>query len=166
MALRNIILDSDPTLTKTSRVVTNFDKRLHILLDDMTATLREAQGAGLAAPQVGVLRRVVVVDCEDGDGLVELINPVLVAQDGSQDGAEGCLSVPNKTGMVLRPMDVTVRAQNRHGAFFEISGTDLKARTFCHEIDHLDGILFTELASRYLTEEEVAKLAEQENQKR
>ena len=159
MALRNILKDNDTTLTKPSRLVTNFDKRLHILLDDMRETLADANGAGLAAPQVGVLRRACIVDVGDEDGVIELVNPEIIATEGIQDGPEGCLSIPGMTGMVERPMRVTVKAQNRNGESFEVSGEELKARAFCHEIDHLDGKLYTELVSRYLTEEEKEALA-------
>ena len=120
-----------------------FDRKLHQLLDDMQDTLYEANGAGLAAPQVGVLRRVCIVDV--GDGPIELINPEIVATEGEQTGPEGCLSLPNEWGEVTRPMRVTVRAQNRKGKWFETTGDELCARAFCHEIDHLDGQLYVEL---------------------
>lgn len=147
MALRTILTDSDETLRKTSRKVTNFDKRLHTLLDDMIETLREANGAGLAAAQVGVLRRVCLVEAEEGD-LVELINPEIIETEGEQTGAEGCLSIPGKNGIVTRPLKVRVRACDRYGNEFEAEGEGMKARAFCHEIDHLDGRLYTDIAVR------------------
>ncbi len=155
MAIRNIVIQGDPLLTKRCRPVTEFNARLHQLLDDMRDTLTEAQGAGLAAPQVGVLRRVVVV-MDDEDQLLELVNPEIVSQSGEQTGPEGCLSVPGKWGMVTRPMKVTVRAQNRKGKWFEMSGEELLARAFCHEIDHLHGTVFTDVAGRMLSREEIA----------
>ena len=129
---------------------------LHRLLDDLAETLDEAQGAGLAAPQVGILRRVVVIDV--GEGLMELVNPEIVEQDGEQDGPEGCLSVPRKWGLVKRPNHVKVRAQDRNGQWFEAEGEGLLARCFCHELEHLDGHLYTEKVSRYLTEEEIEEM--------
>ena len=153
MALRKIMTEKDAALHKVCKPVTAFDGKLHRLLDDLAETLHEANGAGLAAPQVGILRRVVVVDV--GDGLIELVNPEIVAQDGEQDGPEGCLSVPGKWGMVKRPNVVRVRAQDRNGEWFETEGQGLTARCFCHELDHLDGHLYTEKVSRFLTEEEI-----------
>lgn len=154
MALRKILTEPNPTLHKVCRPVTDFNKRLHTLLDDMADTLVEANGVGLAAPQVGILRRVVVVDT--GDGILELVNPELIETSGEQEGAEGCLSVPGKYGLVKRPMVAKVRAQDRDGEWFEVEGEELIARCFCHELDHLDGHMYTELVSRYLTEEEMA----------
>ncbi len=136
-----------------------FDRKLHQLLDDMQDTLYEANGAGLAAPQVGVLRRVCIVDV--GDGPIELINPEIIATEGEQTGPEGCLSLPNEWGEVTRPMRVTVRAQNRKGKWFETTGDELCARAFCHEIDHLHGVVFTDKASRMLTQEEIEALREE-----
>ena len=153
MALRKIMTEKDAALHKVCKPVTAFDGKLHRLLDDLAETLHEANGAGLAAPQVGILRQVVVVDV--GDGLIELVNPEIVAQDGEQDGPEGCLSVPGKWGMVKRPNVVRVRAQDRNGQWFETEGQELTARCFCHELDHLDGHLYTEKVSRFLTEEEI-----------
>lgn len=153
MALRKIMTEKDAALHKVCKPVTAFDGKLHRLLDDLAETLHEANGAGLAAPQVGILRRVVVVDV--GGGLIELVNPEIVAQDGEQDGPEGCLSVPGKWGMVKRPNVVRVRAQDRNGQWFETEGQELTARCFCHELDHLDGHLYTEKVSRFLTEEEI-----------
>ncbi len=142
MALRNIVTEGDPILAKKSRPVEKFDGRLAELLDDMKQTLYHAEGAGLAAVQVGVLRRVVVVDV--GDGYLELINPEIIDAQGEQRENEGCLSVPGKYGATLRPAVVKVKAQNREGKWCVYQGEGLKARCFCHEIDHLDGILFTQ----------------------
>ena len=153
MALRNIICIEDELLRKKSRPVEKFDARLHKLLDDMAETMYHANGVGLAAPQVAVLRRVVVMDC--GDGLIEMVNPEIIYTEGEQDGPEGCLSVPGRRGMVKRPMNVTVRAQDRNGKTFEISGTELLARAFCHEIDHLNGVCFVTRASRMLEPDEL-----------
>ena len=154
MALRTILTDGDPALHKACRPVTNFDQRLHDLLDDLKETLANANGAGLAAPQVGILRRaVVVVDGEDH--MLELVNPEIISQEGEQEGFEGCLSVPGRWGVVKRPLKVRVRAQDRDGNFFEAEGEEIVARCFCHEIDHLHGILFTSHVSRMLTREEL-----------
>lgn len=160
MALRNILTEGDPTLNKTSRPVVKFDNRLHVLLDDMAETLNSSNGVGLAAPQVGVLRRVVLVvetNVPEGEEefIIELINPEIISAEGEQRGSEGCLSVPDQFGIVTRPEKVTVRAQDRYGNWFEREGEGLTARCFCHEIDHLNGILFTSLAERMLTEEEI-----------
>ena len=140
MAIRNIIQVGDPTLRKKSFEVTDFGKNTQILLDDMKQTLKKAEGAGLAAPQVGVLRRIFIVDTEDG--YYECINPVILSQSGSQIDNEGCLSVKGQNGYVKRPEEVTVKALDRYGNEFVITGTGLLARAFCHEIDHLDGILY------------------------
>lgn len=153
MGLRNILTDKDPALHKVCRPVEKFDKRLHKLLDDMAQTLAEANGVGLAAPQVGILRRVVLVDT--GDQVLELVNPTLLETSGEQVGAEGCLSVPGRYGLVKRPYFAKVRAQDRNGNWFEAEGEELIARCFCHELDHLDGILYTEVMERFLTEEEL-----------
>lgn len=161
MALRNIITEGDPTLTKVSRVVTKFDARLHELIDDMVETLKDANGVGLAAPQVGVLRRVVVLDT--GEEVLELVNPEILSATGEQTGLEGCLSVPGKYGIVTRPNVVKVRAQDRDGNWYEAEGEGLIARGFCHEIDHLDGHLYTEKVERFLTEEELEELYESDN---
>ncbi len=160
MALRNILTKEDETLYKKCRPVTEFNARLHQLLDDMAETLEKSNGVGLAAPQVGVLRRVVLVletnVAEDEDEyVIELINPEILESWGEQCGPEGCLSVPGEYGLVSRPMNVKVRAQNRFGEFFEVEGTGLTGRCFCHEIDHLDGVLFTSRAERMLTDEEM-----------
>ena len=153
MGLRKILTDKDPALHKVCRPVEKFDGRLHKLLDDMKETLADANGVGLAAPQVGILRRVVLVDT--GDEVLELINPSLLETSGEQVGAEGCLSVPGKYGLVKRPNYAKVRAQDRYGNWFEAEGEELIARCFCHELDHLDGILYTEVMERFLTEEEL-----------
>ena len=153
MGLRKILTDKDPALHKVCKSVTAFDAKLHKLLDDMAETMQEANGVGLAAPQVGILRRVVVVDL--GDEILELVNPSLVETDGEQVGAEGCLSVPGKYGLVKRPYIAKVKAQDRFGDWFEVEGEELIARCFCHELDHLDGIVYTEVMDRYLTEEEL-----------
>jgi peptide deformylase len=149
MALRRILTRGDETLQKASRPVTKFDKRLHTLLDDMLETLRDARGVGLAAPQIGVLRRVALVEVEEGTP-IELVNPEIIREEGTQEGPEGCLSVPGLYGIVKRPMAVIVRAQDRHGQPVTVTGEDMLARAFCHEIDHLNGRLFTELATEYL----------------
>ena len=153
MGLRKILTDKEPALHKVCKPVTNFDAKLHKLLDDMAETLAEANGVGLAAPQVGILRRVVIVDV--GDEIVELVNPTMLETDGEQVGAEGCLSVPGKYGLVKRPYYAKVRAQDRNGDWFEVEGEEIIARCFCHELDHLDGIVYTEVMDRFLTEEEL-----------
>jgi len=157
MGLRKILTDKDPALHKVCKPVVNFDSRLFKLLDDMRETLIESNGVGLAAPQVGILRRVVLVDVGmDENEIVEFINPELIETDGEQYGAEGCLSVPGKYGLVKRPMYAKVRAQDRNGDWFEAEGEELIARCFCHELDHLDGIVYTEVMDRFLTDEELA----------
>lgn len=158
MGLRKILTDKDPALHKVCRPVEKFDRRLHKLLDDMKETLEDANGVGLAAPQVGILRRVVIVDT--GEEILELVNPTLVETRGEQVGAEGCLSVPGKYGLVKRPYYAKVHAQDRYGDWFEVEGEELIGRCFCHELDHLDGIVYTEVMERFLTEEEL--LAEEE----
>ena len=142
MALRQIVKIGDPVLRKKSKVVKEINDRLIDLLDDMADTMYEADGVGLAAPQVGILKRVVVVDI--GDGLIELINPEIIEAEGEYLDNEGCLSVPGESGDVLRPYRVKVRALNRFGETIEIEGEELLARAFCHEIDHLDGILYVD----------------------
>ncbi len=160
MALRNILTKEQPGLYKKCRPVTDFNPRLHQLLDDMRDTLLTANGVGLAAPQVGVLRRAVLVietNVPEGQSerVIELINPEIVESDGEQDGPEGCLSVPGEYGLVKRPQHVKVRAQDRNGQWFEAEGEGLTARCFCHEIDHLEGIVFTSRAERMLSDEEL-----------
>lgn len=153
MGIRKIFTVKEPALHKVCRPVERFDWRLHKLLDDMKDTLAEANGVGLAAPQVGIIRRAVVVDT--GEEILELVNPTLVETSGEQEGAEGCLSVPGKYGLVKRPARAKVRAQDRDGNWFEAEGEGLIARCFCHELDHLDGIVYTEVMERFLTEEEL-----------
>lgn len=153
MGLRKILTDKEPALHKVCKPVVSFDRKLHKLLDDMAETLEDANGVGLAAPQVGILRRVVVVDT--GEGILELVNPTLIETDGEQEGAEGCLSVPGRYGLVKRPYYAKVRAQDRNGEWFEAEGEELISRCFCHELDHLDGIVYTEVMERFLTEEEL-----------
>ena len=140
MAKRRIMTGDAECLYKVCRKVDNFDKRLAVLLDDMAETMYSAEGVGLAAPQVGILRRIVVMDC--GDGLLELVNPQIVKTSGEQIKPEGCLSVPDRSGYVKRPAEVTVKAQDRNGNWCMYKGTEMKAVCFCHEIDHLDGILY------------------------
>lgn len=159
MATRNILTEEKDNafLHKKCRQVEKFDKRLSVLLDDMAETLREANGVGLAAIQVGVLRRVVVIDV--GDGMKELVNPVILEKDGEQEALEGCLSIPGKWGKTVRPQHVRVRAQDRNGNFFEYEGEGLLATASCHEVDHLDGVLFLEHVTHMLTEEELEQLS-------
>ena len=157
MALRTILTDQDPALHKVCRPVTAFDAKLHDLLDDLKETLAHANGAGLAAPQVGILRRVVVV-VDGNEEMLELVNPELISQEGEQEGFEGCLSVPGRWGIVKRPMKARVRAQDRNGNFFEAEGEEIVARCFCHELEHLDDHLFTEHADRLYTNEELDEL--------
>ncbi len=158
MALLNIVKEGDPVLRKVCRPVTEITPRIRQLIDDMMETLEDANGAGLAAPQVGILRRIVIVDI--GDEYVELINPEIVAAEGEQQEVEGCLSVPDVWGITDRPMVVTVRAMNRDGETVEYTGEGLVARCFCHELDHLDGHLFTDKALHILDPDEVAELFE------
>ena len=160
MALRKILTQGDPTLNKKSRPVERFDERLHILLDDMKETLAAANGAGLAAPQVVILRRVVVVVDAD-DHMVELVNPELVYTEGEQTGLEGCLSVPGKYGLVTRPYKARIRAQDRNGQSFELDGEEIVARCFCHELEHLDGHLFVEHTDRLYTVDELEAMEEE-----
>ena len=160
MALRKIVCIEDELLRKKSRPVEKFDEKLHKLLDDMAETMYHANGAGLAAPQIAVLRRIVVMDC--GDGLIEMINPEIIATEGEQDGAEGCLSVPGRRGMVKRPMKVTARFQDRHGEWYEIEGEELLARCMMHETDHLDGTLYVDKMYREIFADEEEDEAEEE----
>ena len=156
MGLRKILTDKDPALHKVCRPVTEFDRKLHKLLDDMRETLVDSCGVGLAAPQVGILRRIFLVDVGlDGEEIIEFITPEILETDGEQEGAEGCLSVPGKYGWVKRPYWVKVRAQDRDGNWFEAEGEELIGRCFCHENDHLDGIVYTQVMDRFLTEEEL-----------
>lgn len=155
MAIREIRKEGDPCLTKVCRVVDKFDERLHMLLDDMKDTLKKAEGVGLAAPQVGILKRVVVIDTgEDGQGMIELVNPVITKTEGSYTDVEGCLSVPGKMGKVERPMKTYCKAQNRYGEEFEFFGEELYSKCICHELDHLDGHLYVEKVVEWIDPEE------------
>jgi peptide deformylase len=159
MALRKILSDREPALHKVCKPVESFDSKLHRLLDDMRETLIESGGVGLAAPQVGILRRVVLVD--NGEEILELVNPTLLETDGEQEGPEGCLSVEGKYGLVKRPYYAKVRAQDRNGNWYEAEGEELTARCFCHELDHLDGIIYTEVMERLLTDKEMQEFCEE-----
>ena len=154
MALRNIVEQGDSCLNKVCRPVTEFNRRLHILLDDMHDTLEAANGAGLAAPQVGVLRRVCLVLDEENEEFLELINPEIIATEGENNTPEGCLSIPGKAGYVKRPDKVTVRAMDRDGNVYEKTGTGLLAKAFCHEIDHLSGVLYIDKVNQWIKDEE------------
>lgn len=163
MALRTVLTDDHPSLRKVCRPYTEFGPRLHQLLDDMKETMLAENGVGLAAPQVGIIRRACVVletNVPEGEEecFVELVNPEIIASDGEQEGGEGCLSFPGQYGIVRRPMHVVVRAQDRNGEPFEVEGEGLTARAFCHEIDHLNGQVFIDKAERMLTEEELAEM--------
>lgn len=153
MGIRKILTDKDPALHKVCKSVEVFDRKLHKLLDDMAETLEKANGVGLAAPQVGILRRVVIVDT--GEEILELVNPTLVETSGEQCGPEGCLSVPGRYGLVTRPYRAKVRAQDRFGEWYEAEGEEIIASCFCHELDHLDGIVYTQVMQRFLTDEEL-----------
>ena len=150
MALREIRKKGDEVLYKVCKEVKDFDKKLAILLDDMYDTMQKSDGVGLAAPQVGILKRCVVIDI--GEGKIELVNPKIIKEEGSQTGTEGCLSVPGQWGEVERPMKVTVEAYDRHGKKFTIEGEELLARAFCHELDHLEGKLFLDKVIRFIEE--------------
>ena len=161
MALRKIVCIEDELLRKKSRPVEKFDEKLHKLLDDMAETMYNANGVGLAAPQIAVLRQIVVMDC--GDGLIEMINPEILSTEGEQDGPEGCLSVPGRSGMVKRPMIVRARFQDRHGEWYEIEAEELLARCIMHETDHLDGVLYVDKMYREIfAEDEEEEEAEEE----
>ena len=162
MAIREIRKKGDPCLEKVCHPVTEFNERLHLLLDDMRETLEESGGVGLAAPQVGILRRVCIVEDSEGE-IIELVNPEVVeVSEETQTGLEGCLSLPGKYGIVTRPEHVVVRAQDRNGDWYEYEGDEILARCFLHEIDHLDGHMYTEIAEKMLTPEELAALEQQE----
>ena len=163
MAIRTIREKGDPCLEKVCRPVTEFNDRLHTLLDDMHETLEESGGVGLAAPQVGILRRVCLVEDSEGE-ILELINPEIIAQSGEQTGLEGCLSLPGKWGVVTRPYTVRVRAQDRFGNTVEVEDEELTARCFCHEIEHLDGHLFSEHCDRLLSNEELEELMREQEE--
>ena len=179
MAIRNILYEGDPFLEKISRDVDAFNKRLHTLLDDMRQTMLDVGGVGLAAPQVGVLRRAIIIvemyeddedeenqsENEEEETIIELINPVIIEIEGTQTGNEGCLSVPKRCGVVTRPFAVKVKAQDRFGNHFETIFEDLMARAICHEVDHLNGVLYTEIAERMLTQEEMDALEADERKK-
>ena len=161
MAIRNILVEGDEMLNKKCRAVTDFNNHLHTLIDDMRETLAQANGLGLAAPQVGILRRAVLV-VNDQEEMLELINPEIIASEGEEDGLEGCLSVPGYWGYVKRPAWVKVRAHDRNGNEFETEGTGMTARCFCHELAHLDGQLYTDLADRIYTTEELDAMLEEQ----
>ncbi|EGL18967.1 MULTISPECIES: peptide deformylase [unclassified Paenibacillus] len=148
MAIRMIVKEGDSVLRETAKQVTKFNSNLHKLLDDMADTMYDAPGVGLAAPQVGILKRVIVMDVGDENGLIEIVNPVVVEQSGEQIGPEGCLSIPGLEGEVKRPFKVKVKGQDRNGEEFELEGEELLARCIMHEVDHLNGVLFTDLAIR------------------
>ncbi|MGN7383350.1 peptide deformylase [Paenibacillus sp. SAFN-117] len=155
MALRIIVKDPDPVLREKAKPVPKITPNIHKLLDDMAETMYDAQGVGLAAPQVGILKRVIVMDVGDENGLIELINPEIIEREGEQFGPEGCLSIPGLTGDVRRSQRVKVKGLNRNGEEFELEGTDLLARCIQHEVDHLNGVLFTDLAEKtYRSESE------------
>lgn len=161
MAILKIVKEGDPILREKSKRVDKITPRIIRLLDDMAETLHQAEGAGLAAVQVGVLRRIVLVETEPGK-LYELINPEIILREGEQQELEGCLSIPGKWGVTDRPMTVTVRAMNRRGETYEVTGSGLAARAFCHETDHLDGVLFIDHALRMLDDEELEKFREEQ----
>lgn len=161
MAIRTILTEGEPALNKVCHPVTKFDDKLADLLDDLKETLAKANGLGLAAPQVGILRRAVIVVDDNGE-MLELVNPQIVDQKGEQDGLEGCLSVPGKWGYVKRPEWVKVKAQDRNGNWFEVDGKDVTARCFCHELGHLDGHLYVELTDRLYTSEELDAMAQED----
>ncbi len=158
MAIRKVVTEEDNILRKTSRKVENFNEKLWNLLDDMKETMYKSEGVGLAAVQVGILKRVVVIDV--GDGFMELINPEIIEASGENKDIEGCLSLPGKQGVTVRPDYVKIKAQNRNGVWRRYEGTGLKARCFCHEIDHLDGILYTDKVLKDITAEEFRVLKE------
>ena len=160
MALRNIVKEGDPILTKKCRPVEKFNQRIWDLLDDMVETLADSGGVGLAAPQVGVMRRVCVIDV--GDGPIEFINPEIIESEGEQEVQEGCLSCPGEFGIIKRPAHVKARFQDRNGEFCELEGDDLLAQAMCHEFDHLDGIIFKSKVERMLTEEELREMREEQ----
>ena len=163
MALRNIVKDGDPILRKVCRPVEKFDHKLEVLLDDMYETMVEANGVGIAGPQVGMMRRLCVIDV--GEGRIDLVNPEILETSGTQDDVEGCLSFPGEYGMVERPNHVKVKAQDKNGDWFEVEGEELLARCLCHEIDHLDGVCFVDKASRMVAPEELKSSDEEEEVK-
>ena len=156
MGIRKIVTLGDDTLRKHCKAQEKFDKRLATLLKDMAETMYKAEGVGLAAPQVAILRRIAVVDVtEDHSGLLELVNPEIIEREGEQTGREGCLSVPGRQGVVTRPMKIKVRYQDRNGDLYELTTEGFEARAICHELDHLDGTLYIDVMDRELTEEEI-----------
>jgi peptide deformylase len=163
MSIVKILTQDDPALSKICHPVTKFDERLWGLLEDMRDTLIESNGVGLAAPQIGIIRRVVLV-INDQDEIMEIINPEIIEQRGEQEGFEGCLSVPGMSGVVKRPMYVKIKAQDRKGEWYEAEGTGLTARCFCHELAHLDGHLYTELCDRLYTNEELEQMMEEDDE--
>lgn len=163
MAIREILKQGEPALSKVCHPVTVFDQKLWDLLDDMKETLADAGGLGLAGPQVGILRRVAIV-VNEKDEMLELVNPEIIAQQGEQDGLEGCLSVPGLWGFVKRPAWVKVKALDRNGKEFEVEGTEITARCFCHELAHLDGHLYTELAGKLYNSEELEQMIDEEEE--
>ena len=164
MAIRRILTDDDPALHKKCHYITKFDEKLWALLDDLKETLADASGAGLAAPQVGIIRRAVIVVTDDGE-MLELINPEVIDQEGEQDGLEGCLSIPGMWGYVKRPMRVRVKAQDRNGQWFEVEGEEIMARCFCHEIEHLDGHMYTEHTDQLYTSDEIEDMQAKEERR-
>ncbi len=164
MAIRRILTDDDPALHKKCHYITKFDEKLWALLDDLKETLADASGAGLAAPQVGIIRRAVIVVTDDGE-MLELINPEVIDQEGEQDGLEGCLSIPGMWGYVKRPMRVRVKAQDRNGQWFEVEGEEIMARCFCHEIEHLDGHMYTEHTDQLYTSDEIEEMQAKEERR-
>ena len=153
MALRNIRIQGDEVLNKRCREVTEMTPRIRTLIDDMIETMHDANGVGLAACQVGILKRLVVIDV--GEGPIELVNPVIIEQSGEQEGLEGCLSCPGEWGITKRPMNVTVKAFDRKGKEFTVSGEGLLAKAFCHELDHLEGVLYKQIAIRMVNPAEL-----------
>ena len=161
MAIRLIRTDEDPILRKKARVVTDITERIHVLLDDMIETMEDADGVGLAASQVGVLKRVIITKVDEA--IIEYINPEIVKEEGEQCGIEGCLSIPEQSGRVIRPEKLLVKAMDRHGVVFEMEAEGLLARAICHEIDHLNGVLFTDLMLPDDDDEDVNDLSEARN---
>lgn len=159
MAVREIVTIGDDKLRKKCKNVESFDERLHALLNDMADTMYAQNGVGLAAPQIGILRRICVVDVLDDTGIHEFINPEIVEEEGCQEGPEGCLSVPGRSGIVARPKRIKVRAYDRYGKEFSLEAEDFFARAICHEIDHLNGRLYVDIMERELTEEDFKQAA-------
>ncbi len=163
MAIRNIVEEGDDVLRSKTRIIEKFDERLHELLDDMAETMYKANGVGLAAPQVGVRRKCVVVDI--GEGLIELINPLIIKEEGTQEEIEGCLSCPGQYGLTRRPQKIKVKAKDRNGKDVEIIAENFLARAICHEIDHLDGIIFKDKAHKMFTTEELNNMMSKQAKK-